>query len=347
MRKSSFGTLTAALYAAGVSLAAFAPASAQVSGTTGRIAKFTGPAAVGNSVMFQNSTGNIGIGTTAPSSKLQINAPNALAMRGGRPFMTFFDTLSTNERSSVQGIAGGLKLSGERALAGTDPDGFLYMDRTGKVGFGTSAPQRLLQIGPSTDALFTIEGSSGSPNAGFIRFGDKTGWQLRIGRSRESSGGALNTGLTGSIVTIRDDGAFFLNGFPLLATGVEALCRTLANGITRCQGSSLRYKTEISPYGGGLDVVERLKPIAFTRKHNGAHEVGFGAEDIAAVEPRLTYNDDDGKIEGVQYQLLTTVLVNAVKQQQNEIKQQRGLIEQLESRLARLEQRDGQGASGR
>ena len=98
MRNSSF----VAIFVVLESLLLALPPAAQVSGTTGHIAKFTGPTTVGNSVMFQNSTGNIGIGTTAPSSKLQINAPNALAMRGGRPFMTFFDTFSTNERSSVQ-----------------------------------------------------------------------------------------------------------------------------------------------------------------------------------------------------------------------------------------------------
>src|SRR4029079_6441521 len=114
---------------------------------------------------------------------------------------------------------------------------------------------------------------------------------------------------------------------PLGSTGVGPLCRTLNNTVTMCQGSSLRYKTAISPYAGGLDVVEKLKPIAFTRKHNGALEVGFGAEDVAAVEPRLTYNNDDGAIEGVHYDLLTTVLVNSVKQQQAEIRQQRALIE--------------------
>ena len=192
---------------------------------------------------------------------------------------------------------------------------------TARLGLGTASPQRLLQIGPSTDAMFTIDQSDGSPRAGFIRFGDKTGWNLVIGRSRESAGGPLNTGFTGNLFAIRDDGAIFRTSYPLGATGVEHLCRTLSNAITRCQASSLRYKTAIAPYAGGLDVVEKLKPIAFTRKESGTHEVGFGAEDIAAVEPRLAYNNDDGAIEGVHYELLTTVLVNAVKQQQEEIKQ--------------------------
>jgi len=42
------------------------------SGTTNYLAKFTNPTTVGNSVIFENS-GNIGIGTTNPSAKLDVN----------------------------------------------------------------------------------------------------------------------------------------------------------------------------------------------------------------------------------------------------------------------------------
>src|SRR5205807_903866 len=51
----------------------------------------------------------------------------------------------------------------------------------GNVGIGTTNPLRLLQLGPSLDAAFTFEPSDASPNAGYIRFGDKTGWKLHIG----------------------------------------------------------------------------------------------------------------------------------------------------------------------
>ena len=45
-----------------------------------------------------------------------------------------------------------------------------------------------------------------SPNAGFIRFGDSTGWQLHIGRAREIGAGPLNTGTSGVLMTIQDNG---------------------------------------------------------------------------------------------------------------------------------------------
>jgi hypothetical protein len=344
MRKFVFAA-TAALSGALLSSALVGPAAAQVSGTTGNVAKFTSPSSVGNSVMFQSAAGNIGVGTTTPTSKLDINASNALAIHGAAPFINFYDTSKASQRAAIQSIGGGLKLIGDSVFKGTNPSGFVHVDRNGRLGLGTAAPQRQLQIGPSTDAMFTIEPSDQSPYAGYIRFGDGTGWHLFFGRSRECSGCALNTGPTGRIFRIDDNGVIGVSQYPLGFTGIQPLCRTSFNDITLCQSSSLRYKTAIIPYAGGLDVIERLKPIAFTRKYNGAHEVGFGAEDVAAVEPRLTYNNDDGQIEGVHYELLTTVLVNAVKQQQSEIKQeqaeikrQRALIEDLQARLAKLEQ---------
>lgn len=48
--------------------------------------------------------------------------------------------------------------------------------------------------------------SDASPNAGYIRFGDQTGWKLHIGRARETNGGAANTGTAGVFMTIQDNG---------------------------------------------------------------------------------------------------------------------------------------------
>jgi hypothetical protein len=63
-----------------------------------------------------------------------------------------------------------------------------------------------LQVGAGFDAAFTVSPSDASPNAGFIRFGDSTGWRLHIGRAREINAGALNTGTNGVLMTIQDNG---------------------------------------------------------------------------------------------------------------------------------------------
>ena len=56
-------------------------------------------------------------------------------------------------------------------------------------------------------------------------------------------------------------------------------------------------------------------------------DVGFGAEEVNAVEPLLTTRNDKGEIEGVKYAQITTVLVNAIKEQQTELDRLRKLVD--------------------
>ena len=69
------------------------------------------------------------------------------------------------------------------------------------------------------------------------------------------------------------------------------------------------------------------------------HDVGFGAEDVNEVEPLLTTRNAKGEIEGVKYGQLTTVLVNAVNQQQQIINSQQQWVEQQEARFKQQEER--------
>jgi len=122
------------------------------------------------------------------------------------------------------------------------------------------------------------------------------------------------------------NGSVFINS--LGSSGSTDLCLTFSNRISGCS-SSLRYKTNVQTFYGGLDIVRRLRPIAFSWKEGGMRDVGFGAEEVEKVEPLLTTRNSKGEIEGVKYGQLTTVLVNAVKEQQQIIEhQQRQLSEQ-------------------
>jgi hypothetical protein len=322
-------------------------------------------------VIRQDSSGNISINASSATAVLHINkgqpsastangtnATTLLKTTGGKGGNTTSSGTTAGKGGAIGLRAGnggdavpgstngnGGNITLQPGLAGTggtggQPGNIFLAPVGGKVGIGTTDPQRALQIGPSFDAMFTIEPSDGSPRAGFIRFGDNTGWQLRIGRSREFSAGPLNSGLTGSIVTITDQGAFYLNSFPLAATGVQPLCRTLSNAITMCESSSssLRYKTNIEPFRAGMDLINRLHPIAFTRKDSGRRSIGLAAEEVDAVESKLAFRNEKGEPEGVKYELLSVALVNAVKEQEARLQQQQRLIEQLQARLAQLEQ---------
>jgi hypothetical protein len=93
--------------------------------------------------------------------------------------------------------------------------------------------------------------------------------------------------------------------------------------------SSMRYKSEVATFGRGLEVVRRLRPIVFNWNSGGARDVGFGAEEVAAVEPLLSTYNSRGEIEGVKYKQITTVLVNAINEQQQIIERQQLQIDAL------------------
>lgn len=114
------------------------------------------------------------------------------------------------------------------------------------------------------------------------------------------------------------------------AAGSTQLCRNAANEISTCS-SSLRYKTNIGNFTGGLATLMRLQPITFDWKGTGVRDLGFGAEDVARVEPLLVSENDRGEIEGVKYDRITTVLVNAVKEQQEKIDAQSREIAELKT----------------
>ncbi len=120
--------------------------------------------------------------------------------------------------------------------------------------------------------------------------------------------------------------------------GATSLCRNLLNQISGCS-SSLRYKTNIRPFMGGLSVLNRLRPITFDWKQGGMHDLGFGAEDIAAVEPLLITRNDKGEVEGVKYDRITAVLVNAVKEQQAQITRQQDEIAGLKRLMCKRNRR--------
>jgi hypothetical protein len=122
------------------------------------------------------------------------------------------------------------------------------------------------------------------------------------------------------------------------AAGGNPVCRNASSFISLCS-SSLRYKTAVQPYNGGLSIAKRLQPIAFEWKEGGLHDVGFGAEDVAKVEPLLVFNNSEGQIEGVNYGHMTTVLVNSIKEQQAQIEALQNLVkaQQTQSNLQQVQ----------
>lgn len=131
-------------------------------------------------------------------------------------------------------------------------------------------------------------------------------------------------------------GPVFISGIPG-SGGTTTLCRNAQNQLSLCS-SSLRYKENVAAYTSGLDLLRRLRPVSFNWIDGGMLDLGLVAEDVAAIEPLLTIYNDKEEVEGVKYDRIGVVLVNAVKEQQKQIDGQRAEIEELRRRLSLIDE---------
>lgn len=114
-----------------------------------------------------------------------------------------------------------------------------------------------------------------------------------------------------------------------------------ANGVI--QTSDARLKGNVRPLRFGLNEVARLKPVSFAWANGDPDDTHMGlvAQQVAEVLPELVHRGDDtsGTL-GLNYAELVPVLINAVKDLQDELADQTSMIEALQQRLDLLEQRE-------
>ena len=67
-------------------------------------------------------------------------------------------------------------------------------------------------------------------------------------------------------------------------------------------------------------------------------DIGLAAEEVEKVAPMFTFKNDKGQIEGVRYDRLGVVFVNAFKEQQQQIETQREQIKEQQSQIRQQQQ---------
>ncbi len=95
--------------------------------------------------------------------------------------------------------------------------------------------------------------------------------------------------------------------------------------------SSRRWKTNIETMKNALENVKKLRGVTFNWKEDGKHDIGLIAEEVGEVFPEIVAYEENGTdAKSVDYARLVSVLIEAVKEQQQQ-------NEELINRITRLE----------
>jgi hypothetical protein len=104
--------------------------------------------------------------------------------------------------------------------------------------------------------------------------------------------------------------------------------------------SSRRLKENIRTIDNPLDTLKKLRGVRFDWKKearaSGGRDLGFVAEEVAAVVSEAAVYDEDHKASGVKYANLVALAIEGIKAQQEQIEAQQRLITQLQEEIVSL-----------
>lgn len=247
----------------------------------------------GSKPLSINAIGNnVGIGITLPIAKLDI----AQAARTG--------THPTNVK--------GLYVSGD---FGQESDGIEFRHSNGSqgIGFGWNT---IYATGTNVDQDLGIK----ARGAGLVRVQGVLSVPsgIRVDGDRNThidTDGAFYRFQGQSYITV-DDLLFIRK-----SDGTNSFLFNTINRTTTWSSDS-RLKTDITPMTGMLEKVSALQGVFFKWKDSKSddRQLGLLAQEVGEVFPELVSTDPDG-MKGVNYIGFIAVLIEALKEQQNQIQQ--------------------------
>jgi Chaperone of endosialidase len=309
--------------------------------TSGALTFYTAVSGSNTERMRLDSSGNLGIGTSSPSSKLQVNGNFRVEGATSEILMA----TGAERTISASGSASSTALTFKR-WNGSSYVNDVVMDGSGNLGIGTSSPAVRLSFGTQ------FIGNNGYANA--IRVYDNG--EVSTSQTSNSYGfGFIDSGALSYTAGTGGSHRFFTNNTErarITSGGEVYIAGTTDQGAYNLQvngtgvwgagayvnGSDERLKDNIQTLNDGLAVVSQLRPVTFQYKpeHSKDQSVqpGFIAQELQQAMDGKAYLD--GVVQSgpeylnVAYQNLIPILTKAIQEQQ-------ALITSLTARVALLE----------
>ena len=310
------------------------------------------------------SAGNVGIGTTSPGSKLQV-AGEIRAADGnkGTPSYTFTSDTNTGMYSDTADVidftAGGTK-SLSVTTSGATVYGSALMPSNGAIIFQNQSNNNQYYIRNSGGTNATFQVGQGAPGSNVRFFINGSG---NVGIGNTASTASVKLEVTGNTLLKNSNGVGDLylgnyataNHFRFHTNNSNTYFDMNCGDIYWRQGTSTRYQffastanmtiqgtlTQNSDARTKENVVEISDCISKVKAMRGVYynrtdfntdvtKVGVIAQEVEAVLPELVLESPETGLKSVAYSELTSVLINAIKEQQE-------IIEDLKTRITQLE----------
>lgn len=353
----AFSIRTAASTAMVMGVSAASPYEGWIQVRHGTQAGYTYP------LSLQPIGGNVGIGTTAPTARLEVansgaNAEiltlqNTYVGNGSVAYKAYF-SLSNGGCNFGDGLYIGFYNTGSAGPHCTSmPGNALSLLKGGNVGIGTTSPTTKLNVNGNINlGDGTVQYNMNTDNAIIWGSGEtiaaysiKTKYKSytnAIGQTYTYSKLQLNwhTGVEiGASPTY--GGTRFFNNYPDTGTqifsigdgdsNIRALNNIYAAGFF--YNSDARLKENFKNIENPIDKIMKLNGGTFTWKKDGTAGVGVLAQEVEKVFPETVSTDKKTGMKSVQYGNLVAPLIEAVKEQQAEIEGLEKRIEKMEDSL--------------
>ena len=265
------------------------------------------------STMRLLNNGNVGIGTTAPSSKFEVyDSANSntftITSDGANEQFRIRRYSNTNEQLII-----GLH-SSDYGYIQTVEQGVAYRPLSlnpngGNVGIGTTSPSYKLTVSSGTEDIGILTASSDSGS--YVGFLDNaTSVIPKIG----AVGNKLILDASQYVGIKRTD--------PSYALDVSGTIRATGDVIAY---SDARVKENVETIPNALDKVKAMRGVGYNKIGKEKRSIGVIAQEMLEVMPEVVSQDEQG-MYSVAYGNLVGVLIEAMKEQQQQIDELKALI---------------------
>jgi len=274
-----------------------------------------------------DASGNVGIGTSSPSARLEVHGSSggiALEVQPNANDDVVFNirNATANQVGYIQAHSDSISIDGDYTKFSTSGSEAMRLDSSGNLLVGTTG-----QLGSGSYSLHEIRGDNSSGGRAI----------LGIYNSNAADAAPAVNAIKNSATTTSSQRfmQFYCNA------GSTAMGGIVGNGASNVQFASIsdaREKTNIQSITGSLDKINALNPVEFDWVASGEHvKAGFVAQEVEQVFPEFVVENMAMEAQearkGITGGMSGGIIAHLVKA----IQEQQATIKELEARITALE----------